>query len=268
MSNSFNSIKDLGSSVQANISYGIGIFDFSFDNLIIRISEMFIIYFNSVIQIAINKRLNNSLEFRGVLASFILGILLLFPSIRVTFTSYVQSRSGIQIPQFVCIIYNLTGSYIFTKFSNIFSFSHPHVCPTKLILTFLKVIKSYIGNPQLVSNFILGNRYLHDTVMLIDVLSEILLDKSYSWLRPELLFDILVDSPVFLIDQLGLKSSTITGSSVTTNFGVYAMTFFEGIIFYKSDIDSELYFYLFCIVFQVRSTVCIKLSYVLRCLSP
>jgi len=268
MSNSFTSIKDLGSNISANISYSVALFDLPLDSLVMYVIEMFIIYFNSIVQIAVNKRLNNSLEFRGILASFLLGILLLFPPIRVAFTNYLQSRSGIHLPWFVCIIYNITGSYTYTKFSNIFIFSQPQVCAITLSLSFLMSLKTYIGNNQLVSNFILGNRYLQDTLMLIDVLIDILSDKSFSWSSPELLFDILVDSTVFLFDQLGLKTQTITGTSVQSSFGIYAMTFFEGILFYKSDVSSELYLYLLCIVFQVKSTVCIKLSYVERCLSP
>jgi hypothetical protein len=104
--------------------------------------------------------------------------------------------------------------------------------------------------------------------MLVDVLIEILSDDDFSWDAPEELFSILVDSPLFLFTQLGLKTQTITGSMSQSNLGIYAMTYFEETIFYKSEVSSELYLFLFCIVFQVQSTVCIKLSYVVRCLSP
>jgi len=266
--NSFSSIKDLGTVIQADISYSVGLFNLSQKDLIIRLIEMFIIYFNSVLQVAINKRLNRSLEFRGILASFIIGILLLFPSVRVAFTSYLQSRSGVELPWFVSLIYNFTGTYIYSKFSNFFKFAKPNVDANFLLLSFLYALKAYAGDKQLVNNFILGGRHLQDTLMLVDVLIEILLDKGFSWQAPEDLFSILVDSPLFLFTQLGLKTQTVTGSMSQSNLGIYAMTFFEGIIFYKSDVSSELYLFLFCIVFQVQSTVFIKLAYVMRCLSP
>lgn len=95
---SFDSIDDLGSRVQADVSFHIGLFDKALHQCIFRLIEMFVIYFNSIIQIAINKRVNNSLEYRGILASFVLGILLLFPNVRRQFTIYLQSRSGVTLP--------------------------------------------------------------------------------------------------------------------------------------------------------------------------
>jgi hypothetical protein len=178
--NTFSSIKDIGTVIQADISYSIGLFKSNQKDLVIRLIEMFIIYFNSVLQIAINKRLNNSLEYRGVLASFIVGILLLFPSIRVAFTNYVNSRSGIELPWFVSLIYNFTGTYIYSKFSNIFKFAKPDVDAKFLLLSFLHSLKAYAADRQLVRNFTLGSRYLLDTLMLVDVLIEILSDDDFS----------------------------------------------------------------------------------------
>jgi hypothetical protein len=265
---SFNSVNDLGSSVQANVSYSVGLFNKTWAELLARLVNMFIIYFNSVLQISIDKRLNNSLEFRGILASFLLGILLFFPSIRTQFTNYIRNRSGVDLPWFVALIYNFTGSYTYSKFTNIFSFLQPKIDATKLILALLLALKSYISDKFLCTNFILGNRYLHDTLLLIDVLVEIFSDPSFSWIEPELLFDILVDTPTFLWAQLGLKIENVIGKLSIQNLSIYAMTFFEGIVFYKSDLNSDIHLFLFCIVFELHSTVCIKLSYVMRCLSP
>jgi hypothetical protein len=127
-------------------------------------------------------------------------------------------------------------------------------------------IAKYISN--WLDKFILGNRYLHDTLLLIDVLVEIFSDPRFSWIEPELLFDILVDTPTFLWAQLGLKIENVIGKLSIQNLSIYAMTFFEGIVFHKSDLNSDIHLFLFCIVFELHSTVCIKLSYVMRCLSP
>lgn len=98
MSSTFLTITDLGSNIQALIQYKVGLFSRPMDRLINRLLQMYVIYFNSILQIAINKRVNKSLEYRGILASFLLGILLLFPRIRVAFTYYLQSRNGINLP--------------------------------------------------------------------------------------------------------------------------------------------------------------------------
>lgn len=265
---SFNSVNDLGSSVQSNVYYSVGLFNKTCGFLVKRLLDMFVIYFNSILQVSIDKRLNSSLEFRGVLASFVLGILLLFPNIRNHFTNYLQARSGVNLPWFVSLIYSFTGSYTYTKFTNIFSFKQPDLCPTKLILVFLLSLRSYISDRLLVANFILGDRYLHDTRLLIDVLIEIFSDPCFSWSEPELIFNILVDTPSFLFTQLGLKTENVVGSPSQLSLSIYAMTFFEGIVFYKSELECSIYLFLFCIVFEIQSTVCIKLSYVMRCLSP
>lgn len=137
-----------------------------------------------------------------------------------------------------------------------------------LILTFLLALRAYIGNSLLCSNFILGHRYLQDTIMLIDVLIDIISDPLFRWTDSEPLFNILVDSPGFLFSQLGLKTENVTGHTSQSSLMIYAMTYFDGLIFYRSEASSPLYLYLFCIIFEVHSSVCIKLAYVMRCLSP
>lgn len=117
-------------------------------------------------------------------------------------------------------------------------------------------------------NFILGSRYLGDTTMFIDALINIFRDEQFNWSSPEPIFNILVDTPIFLFDQLGLKTQITTGSPTQSSFGIYSMSYFREIVFYKPEVDSELYLYLFCIVFEIESTVDIQISYVLQCLSP
>jgi len=154
---SFSSITDLGSAVQATVSYTASLFDRQALALYNRLIQMFVIYFNSVVQIAINSRKNNSVEYRGVLASFVLCLLMFFPNVRYEFTRYLQTNSGVNLPWIVSICYTITGSYTYCKFSNIFTFKEPKTKAINLILIFLLTLKSYIGSKKLIHNFILGN---------------------------------------------------------------------------------------------------------------
>lgn len=265
---SFSSITDLGSAVQASVSYTAGLFDKQALPLYNRLIHMFVIYFNSVVQIAINSRKNHSLEYRGILASFVLCLLMFFPNVRYEFTRYLRTNSGVNLPWIVSIIYTITGSYTYSKFSNVFNFKDPKIKAINLVLIFLLTLKSYVGNKKLIHNFILGDRYLDDTKMLIDVLIDIFHDPGFEWSHSEQLFDILVESPQFLFHQLGLKTEVVTGFGVQSTISIYAMNWFEDLIFYKSDINSDLYLFMICIIFEIHSTVIIKFSYTMRCLSP